>query len=157
MQGGVISFQIDHTKLLPGVYLHEIKPFGDAKVTTYDLRFKRPNKGDYLTPCASHTIEHVVATFFTEHCPDKIYFGPMGCLTGFYLVLFGEHTLDDLLSYLPALDNFWKELLAKGEVPAQSPTRCGQYTLLDIREGYAAWEAFYSARDKWATEYPWLE
>jgi len=91
----ITSFKIDHTKLTPGVYLHEVKKFNNSYVTTYDLRFKTPNQGEYISNVASHTLEHIVATFYTTKYPkDKIYFGPMGCATGFYLVVYGKKNLN---------------------------------------------------------------
>ncbi|MCQ3907729.1 MAG: S-ribosylhomocysteine lyase [Mycoplasmoidaceae bacterium] len=88
------SFRINHTKLKPGIYLHEIKQFGNEYVTTYDLRFKAPNRGSYLSNSAMHSLEHLIATFYSVAYPDeKIYFGPMGCQTGFYLVVAGKKNL----------------------------------------------------------------
>ncbi|MCQ2772147.1 MAG: S-ribosylhomocysteine lyase [Bacilli bacterium] len=157
MQSNVISFKIDHSKLLPGLYLHEVKDCGSNYVTTYDFRFKRPNMGDYLTPCQSHTIEHVMATFFTAKLKDKLYWGPMGCLTGFYLVLNGKHGVDEVLAMLDECESFWQELLKNREVPAKNPYRCGNYKLLDINEGYKAWNEFYSNRNSWGKEYPIID
>ncbi|MCQ2794554.1 MAG: S-ribosylhomocysteine lyase [Bacilli bacterium] len=154
MQGNVISFNIDHRKLKPGVYLHEVKKIDKNHfVTTFDLRFKCPNHGDYLTPTEVHTIEHVVATFFSEHCIDKLYFGPMGCFTGFYLLLANKHTVKDVISYFPKLDQYWRLLVRKNIVPAKTPLRCGNYKLLDIKAGYKAWHAFYISRKKWGKSY----
>ncbi len=154
MQGNVISFKIDHTKLLPGIYLHEVKEINGHYITTYDIRFKRPNHGIYLTPTQAHTIEHVLATFFTDYFKDKLYFGPMGCLTGFYLVLDGKHDLKELAKAMPKAQRFFKKLIKEDCVPAKTPYRCGNYRMLDINEGYEAWWNFYSSRRKWGTEYP---
>ena len=84
----IASFQIDHDLLEPGIYLSRVD-MGD--IFTYDLRFKFPNAGDFLAPAAAHTVEHIFATFVRSSAiGDKVvYFGPMGCLTGFYLVLKG--------------------------------------------------------------------
>ena len=87
------SFKIDHTKLKPGIYLHEVKKIHNSYVTTYDLRFKTPNRGTYLSNSALHSLEHLIATFYTSYYEEKIYFGPMGCQTGFYLVVYGKKTL----------------------------------------------------------------
>lgn len=157
MKDCILSFKIDHSKLVPGVYLHEIKRFENNFVTTYDFRFKTPNSGDTLTPLEAHTIEHVAATFFTENLKDKIYWGPMGCLTGFYLVLNGKHDLNDVIPLLEKLDEYWDELLKNNEVPGKNPIRCGNYKLLDISEGYKAWKDFYSNRERWGKEYPILD
>lgn len=157
MQSNVISFKIDHSKLKPGLYLHEVKDYGTNYVTTYDFRFKKPNSGEYLTPCQAHTIEHVMATFFTGKFKDKIYWGPMGCFTGFYLVLNGKHDVKEILDSLDDCEVFWKELLESSNVPAKNPYRCGNYKLLDIREGYKAWSEYYQKRAEWGSEYPIID
>lgn len=157
MQSNVISFKIDHSKLKPGLYLHEVRDYGTNYVTTYDFRFKKPNSGEYLTPCQAHTIEHVMATFFTGKFKDKIYWGPMGCLTGFYLVLNGKHDVKEILDSLDDCEVFWKELFESSNVPAKNPYRCGNYKLLDIREGYKAWSEYYQKRTEWGSEYPIID
>lgn len=95
-----------------------------------------------------------MATFFTAKLKDKVYWGPMGCLTGFYLVLNGKHDVDEVMSTLDECEAFWQELLISETVPAKNPYRCGNYKLLDIKEGYKAWNAFYSSRNEWGKEYP---
>lgn len=157
MQSNVISFKIDHSKLKPGLYLHEVRDYGTNYVTTYDFRFKKPNSGEYLTPCQAHTIEHVMATFFTGKFKDKIYWGPMGCFTGFYLVLNGKHDVKEILDSLDDCEAFWKELLESSNVPAKNPYRCGNYKLLDIREGYKVWSEYYQKRSEWGSEYPIID
>lgn len=157
MQGNVISFQIDHTKLKPGIYLHEVKKINNHFITTFDFRFKRPNKKDYLTPLEAHTLEHVIATFFTENHKDKLYFGPMGCLTGFYLVLDGKHNVKEIINYLPKLDKYFKKLLKQNIVPAKSPYSCGNYQLLNIKDAYKVWYEFYSKRKQWGNQYIFLK
>lgn len=157
MQSNVISFKIDHSKLKPGLYLHEVRDYGTNYVTTYDFRFKKPNSGEYLTPCQAHTIEHVMATFFTGKFKDKIYWGPMGCFTGFYLVLNGKHDVKEILDSLGDCEVFWKELLESSNVPAKNPYRCGNYKMLDIHEGYKAWSEYYQKRTEWGSEYPIID
>lgn len=157
MQANVISFQIDHTKLLPGVYLHEVKKTNTGYVTTFDLRFKKPNKGDYLTPTQAHTIEHVLATFFTKYFKDKLYFGPMGCLTGFYLVLNNKHTAKEVIDSLALADVYFTKLLKEDKVPAKSALRCGNYKMLDIKQAYQAWNEWYLSKDKWGIKYPLIK
>ena len=80
----ITSFTVDHTKITPGIYVSRI----DGDVTTYDLRFRRPNAGDYISNIAMHSLEHMFATYVrnSEIGADVIYFGPMGCQTGFYLL-----------------------------------------------------------------------
>ena len=103
------SFKINHTKLKPGIYLHDIKRFGNTFITTFDLRFKLPNRGIYLSNSALHSLEHLIATFYAEIYPDdKIYFGPMGCQTGFYLVVYGKKNLTWLEKTLTKLKKkYW--------------------------------------------------
>ena len=155
MQGNVTSFLIDHKKLIPGVYLHEVKEIApNVFVTTFDIRFKKPNSNDYLTPLASHSLEHIIATYFSiEHPNEKIYFGPMGCLTGFYLLLKGKVTVNELLLTFNDLNDFIHSL---NDVPAKNPDSCGNYQLLSLKEAIKAWDSFYSQKDKWGTKYPIL-
>jgi len=154
MQGNITSFKIDHNKLMPGIYLHELKETEDGFITIFDLRFKKPNMGDYLTPLETHTIEHVMATFFTQYFKDKIYFGPMGCLTGFYLVLNDMHTVDEVIKSLDKCDAFFDDLYNKNIVPAKTPLRCGNYKLLDIKRAYKVWKDFFNNKEHWGKEYP---
>mgnify|MGYP003303411656 CR=1 FL=1 len=130
MQSNVISFKIDHSKLLPGLYLHEVKDCGSNYVTTYDFRFKRPNMGDYLTPCQSHTIEHVMATFFTAKLKDKLYWGPMGCLTGNYLIVQGDLESKDIVQLMRETFEFISTF--EGDVPGASPRDCGNYLMMNL-------------------------
>lgn len=155
MQGNVTSFLIDHKKLIPGVYLHEVKEIApNVFVTTFDIRFKKPNSNDYLTPLASHSLEHIIATYFSiKHPNEKIYFGPMGCLTGFYLLLKGKVTVNELLLTFNDLNDFIHSL---NDVPAKNPDSCGNYQLLSLKEAIKAWDSFYSQKDKWGTKYPIL-
>ena len=91
----IASFQVDHTRIVPGVYVSRVDDVGGQKVTTFDVRMKRPNAEPAIHPNAMHTIEHVVATFLRNDPEWKervVYFGPMGCLTGCYLILKGEPT-----------------------------------------------------------------
>ena len=87
------SFKIDHTKLNIGIYLHDVKKINNCFITTYDMRFKQPNKGKYISNSAMHSLEHIIATYYSKY-KEKIYFGPMGCQTGFYLVVYGNKTIN---------------------------------------------------------------
>lgn len=124
----IASFQIDHLRLLPGLYVSRRDGRGGNIVTTFDLRFTAPNREPVMDMPAVHTIEHLGATFLRNHARrDKvIYFGPMGCRTGFYLVMFGELTAADIL---PLAEELCRFILAfEGEVPGARPEECGNYS-----------------------------
>lgn len=147
----ITSFKIDHKKLKPGVYLHEVKKFNNSYVTTYDLRFKIPNKPPFLSIKAIHTLEHMIATFYTTKYPkDKIYFGPMGCQTGFYLVVYGKKDLNWILSTLDSLDKYINGLKL---VPGNSPTHCGNYKTLDLKQAKLAWNKWFRNKSNWGNKY----
>ena len=117
----IASFQIDHTRLTPGMYTSRV----DGDVVTYDLRFVRPNTPPYLETAAMHTIEHLFATYVrsSEHSGGVVYFGPMGCRTGFYLLtvqLSREEVLALLKESIPAA-------LAMDTVPGSTRKECGNY------------------------------
>lgn len=121
---------MDHTKLLPGLYVSRV----DGDVTTFDLRFKKPNSGDLLSNVAMHTLEHMYATFLrnSELSDNIIYFGPMGCQTGFYLLTRG---LSNLEVYDLLIKTTQKILDYEGEVFGKSAKECGNYKSLDLNEG----------------------
>ena len=125
----IASFQVDHNTLLPGLYLSR----RDGDVVTFDLRFKKPNTGDLLTNAEMHSIEHIIATLLRNgRAKDAvIYFGPMGCQTGFYLLFDGKQ-----LSLAGAVE-LVKETFAAGAafdgpMPGKSAAECGNYINLDI-------------------------
>ena len=125
----IASFQVDHNKLEPGLYLSR----RDGEVTTLDLRFKKPNTGDLLTNAEMHSVEHIIATLLrNSRAGDAvIYFGPMGCQTGFYLLYDSS-----LLSSADAVE-LVKETFAQGadydgEMPGKSAVECGNYINLDV-------------------------
>lgn len=120
------SFLKNHDKLQPGLYAQTDK----NGITTFDLRFKKPNAGDYITPKALHTIEHLLATVLrnSEKKDDIVYFGPMGCRTGFYLLtlrLSYEEVLALLKECIP-------EAKALEEVPGSKREECGNYLEHDL-------------------------
>lgn len=120
------SFLKNHDKLQPGLYAQTDK----NGITTFDLRFKKPNAGDYITPKALHTIEHLLATVLrnSEKKDDIVYFGPMGCRTGFYLLtlrLSYEEVLALLKTCIP-------EAMALEEVPGSKREECGNYLEHDL-------------------------
>ena len=121
------SFQVDHQKLVPGLYLSRSDAKGSAVTTTFDLRLTRPNREPALEGGAMHTIEHLCATFLRNSAQreDIIYFGPMGCRTGFYLVMFGNLQPEDVLPLVKAAFEFTDGF--EGEIPGASQTECGNY------------------------------
>lgn len=134
------SFTVNHEELLAGVYVSRKDSVGGEVVTTFDVRMKRPNREPAVHPNALHTIEHLAATYLRNDNEWKdrvIYWGPMGCLTGNYLLLRGDLTPKDVLPLL--IRTF--EFIAKfeGEVPGASPRDCGNYLLMDLPT--ARWEA----------------
>ena len=145
----IASFTVDHTTLLPGLYLSR----QDGDIVTFDLRFKKPNTGDLLTNAQMHSAEHLIATLL-RNSQDKeavIYFGPMGCQTGFYF-LFDNR----LLSCEGAID-LLKEVFAaaadfQGEMPGKSPAECGNYINLDLETGKAVCRWYAELIADWTME-----
>lgn len=122
------SFTIDHEKLLAGLYVSRKDTRDGVTVTTLDLRFRVPNREPVMDMPAIHTIEHLGATFLRNRpdAADVVYFGPMGCRTGFYLVLFGDLTAEDCLGRVLAMCDFI--LSFEGDIPGASPVECGNYS-----------------------------
>lgn len=136
----IASFTVNHIDLLPGIYVSRIDTIGSEVLTTYDLRFKRPNLEPVMNTAEIHTIEHIAATFLRNHpvfADETIYFGPMGCRTGFYLILKGERTSKDIVPLITELFQFVADF--EGEVPGASPRDCGNY--LDMNLPMAKYEA----------------
>ena len=127
----IASFTVDHDKLKKGMYTSRI----DGDVVTYDIRMKVPNAGDYLGDNEMHTMEHIFATYVrnTEHSDNIIYVGPMGCRTGFYIILAGDLESKDIVPLITKMYEFIRDF--KGEVPGASPRDCGNY--LDMKLGMA--------------------
>ena len=145
------SFKINHKKLEPGIYLHDVQQFGKLFVTTFDLRFKKPNKGDFLNNTELHSLEHMIATFYASKFPqDKIYFGPMGCQTGFYLVVAGQKELKWLEASLVKINTYINEAT---EVPGNSNLRCGNYKTLSLLSAKRVWNTWYRNKPKWGKKY----
>lgn len=127
----ITSFTIDHLKLLPGVYVSRKDMVGDRVVTTFDIRMTRPNFEPVINTAELHAIEHLGATFLRNHKEwgeNILYFGPMGCRTGFYLLLNGDYESKDIVSLLKEMFIFIKDF--EGEVPGACAKDCGNY--LDI-------------------------
>ena len=133
------SFSVDHTKIIPGIYTSRTDTLGDLKITTYDVRMTRPNVEPAVDVAAMHSLEHIIATYLRND-PDwkdqVIYWGPMGCLTGFYLILKGDRSSKDLFDLM--LDAFRSVEDAK-EVPGTSPVNCGNCLMHNL--GMAKWHA----------------
>ena len=121
------SFKIDHNKLCPGIYVSRT----DGDITTYDLRTRKPNMGDYMDNITMHSVEHMIATYIRSSslAKDIIYFGPMGCQTGFYLLVRNANN-EEVLSVLK--ETLKKVIDHEGEVFGASAIECGNYKNLDI-------------------------
>ena len=122
------SFTVDHKRLLPGVYVSRKDSTGHDVVTTFDIRMTRPNFEPVMNTAEIHTLEHLGATFLRNHeeWSDKIiYFGPMGCRTGFYLLLAGDYESEDIISLLREMFEFVCHF--EGEIPGAAPEACGNY------------------------------
>lgn len=130
----IASFTIDHERLLRGVYVsrRDTTPKGDI-ITTFDVRMTEPNRQQAISPEALHAIEHLAATFLRNDAEwaDKIvYWGPMGCCTGSYLLMQGELTPEEILPLLRRTFSFIADF--EGEVPGATPRDCGNYSFMDL-------------------------
>lgn len=125
----IASFQVDHNKLQPGMYLSR----RDGEVVTFDLRFKKPNTGDLLTNAEMHSVEHIIATLLRNgRAKDAvIYFGPMGCQTGFYF-LFDSRRLSEADAVELVKEAFAAGAAFEGDMPGKSPIECGNYINLEV-------------------------
>ena len=136
----IASFTIDHIKLQPGIYVSRKDVVGAETLTTFDLRMTSPNEEPVMNTAEMHTVEHLAATYLRNH-PDwkerVIYFGPMGCRTGFYLLLAGDLTSQDIIPLLKDMFIFIRDY--KDEVPGASAKDCGNY--LDMNLPMANWLA----------------
>lgn len=129
----ITSFTIDHLKLVPGVYVSRIDYVEGHPVTTFDLRLTSPNDEPVMNTAEMHTIEHLAATFLRNHAEygsRTIYFGPMGCRTGFYLLLAGEYTSRDIVPLMKEMFTFIAEF--QGDVPGASAKDCGNYLDMNL-------------------------
>lgn len=132
----IASFTIDHIKLQPGIYVSRKEHIGDEVITTFDLRMTSPNEEPVMNTAEMHTIEHLAATFLRNHKEygtKTVYFGPMGCRTGFYLLLAGDYESLDIVDLMVEMFTFIRDF--KGEVPGASAKDCGNY--LDMNLGMA--------------------
>ncbi len=129
----IASFQVNHLKLVPGIYVSR-KDYADgAVITTFDLRMKQPNTEPVMNTAEIHTIEHLGATFLRNHKEygaKTIYFGPMGCRTGFYLLLAGDYQSRDIIDLMKEMFEFIRDY--HDEVPGASPRDCGNYLDMNL-------------------------
>lgn len=143
--GKIDSFKVNHIDLLTGIYVSRKDNVGEMTVTTFDLRFTRPNIEPVMDTAAIHAFEHLAATFFRNHnaYADKtIYFGPMGCRTGFYLILKGNYASRDILGAIDELCRFVIEY--DGEIPGASAMDCGNYLDMNLNMAKYYAEKFYN-------------
>ena len=124
----IASFQVNHLNLLPGLYLSRSDRKDGCAVSTFDLRITAPNREPVMDVPAIHTIEHLGATFFrnSKRKDEIIYFGPMGCRTGFYLVVFGEQTAEDVYPLVLEMCDFI--IGFEEEIPGARPEECGNWS-----------------------------
>lgn len=129
----IASFTIDHIKLQPGIYVSRKDRVGAETITTFDLRMTSPNEEPVMNTAEVHTIEHLGATFLRNHAQYQskiIYFGPMGCRTGFYLLLAGDYESKDIVPLITEMFAFIRDY--RGEVPGASAKDCGNYLDMNL-------------------------
>ena len=145
----IASFQVDHNKLRPGLYLSR----QDDHVITYDLRFKTPNTGDLLSNAEMHSVEHIIATLLRNSAQKNavIYFGPMGCQTGFYFLFDGNRlTHAQAIELLSSV--FAQGAAYEGEMPGKSAVECGNYINLYVETGKAVCKFYAELIADWTVE-----
>ncbi len=129
----IASFEVNHLTLLPGVYVSRKDHIGAEVITTFDIRMTRPNYEPVMNTAEVHTMEHLGATFLRNHGEYKdkvIYFGPMGCRTGFYLLLAGDYDSKDVVPLLTELYRFMADF--EGDVPGAAARDCGNYLDMNL-------------------------
>ena len=147
------SFKIDHNKLKEGIYISRV----DGDIVTYDLRTRKPNMGDYMDNVTMHSVEHMIATFIrsSEIGDSVIYFGPMGCRTGFYLLVRDAVSNEDVLSALKgALE---KTISHDGDVFGASQIECGNYKELDIEKAKAECKRYLEVLNGYTPDFKYEE
>lgn len=153
------SFSVDHTRIVPGIFMSRVDVLGGDSVTTYDIRLKRPNREPVIDVAAMHSLEHLIATYLRndpEWKDEVVYWGPMGCLTGFYLILKGNRAPRALY---PLLLRAFQAVQDAREVPGAAPVNCGHYLMhnLEMAKWYAREFAAYleaNAENSDIFEYP---
>ena len=150
------SFQVNHNKIKPGIYESRLDTLGEEFATTFDIRMKKPNAEPAIHPNAMHTIEHIIATFLRndEEWKDRIiYWGPMGCLTGCYLIVKGHPKPEDILPLMIRAFEYCS--VYEGEVPGANPENCGNYILHDLNMARYEAELFaHKLREEPCFDYP---
>lgn len=129
----IASFTVNHLTLFPGIYVSRKDTVGEEIITTFDLRMTRPNFEPVMNTAEVHTLEHLAATFLRNHKDYKdkaIYFGPMGCRTGFYLVLAGDYTSEQVVPLMTEMFAFMKDF--EGEVPGAAARDCGNFLDMNL-------------------------
>lgn len=129
----ITSFTINHLSLLPGLYVSRKDKAGDAVITTFDIRMTRPNYEPVMNTAEVHTIEHLGATFLRNHPlfgAKVLYFGPMGCRTGFYLLLNGDYESRDIVPLMKEMFSFIRDF--EGQVPGAAARDCGNYLDMNL-------------------------
>ena len=131
----IASFQVDHLRLKSGLYVSRKDVVGDEVITTFDIRMKRPYQEDVMSTGSIHALEHICATYISndELWKDKIiYFGPMGCRTGFYLIVAGDVTTDAIRPLIERTFDYASDF--EGEIPGATPKECGFCVDMDLAE-----------------------
>ena len=129
----ITSFTINHIKLLPGLYVSRKDAVGEYPVTTFDIRMTRPNEEPVMNTAEVHTIEHLGATFLRNHSQfgaKTLYFGPMGCRTGFYLLLSGDYESREIVPLMKEMFTFIADY--EGEIPGAAAKDCGNYLDMNL-------------------------
>ena len=134
------SFSVDHTRIVPGIFTSRVDVLGEYRVTTYDIRVRKPNVEPAIDVAAMHSLEHIIATYLrndSEWKDEVIYWGPMGCLTGFYLILKKERSPQEIFGLVL---NAYKSVSGAKSVPGATPKNCGNYLMHDLEKAkvYAA-------------------
>ena len=139
------SFSVDHTQIIPGIFHSREDQVGGGTVTTYDVRLKKPNREPVIDVAAMHSLEHIIATYLRND-PDwkdeVVYWGPMGCLTGFYLILKGDRAPQEIFALILSA---FRSVADAREVPGATPVNCGHYLMhnLNMAKWYAEEFAAY--------------
>ncbi|MDO4168412.1 MAG: S-ribosylhomocysteine lyase [Lachnospiraceae bacterium] len=129
----IASFTVNHLDLLPGIYVSRKDYIGEEVLTTFDLRLTAPNREPVMNTAEIHTVEHLAATYLRNHeiYKDKIiYFGPMGCRTGFYLIVAGDYTSKEILPLVTSTFEFIRDY--SDEIPGAHPRDCGNYLDMNL-------------------------